>query len=218
MIQEKICIVLPCLNEKNSINKVITKLHSEWDIIVADGGSTDGTLTIVSKKARVINCPRPGKGNQVAFIHSHIDAAYIVMLDSDNTYPTEYIMPMLDKLRSSEYDIIIGKRINTKNSMSNVHKVGNTILTSIANILYKEKTSDLCSGYWAFNRLAWESISIRATGFDLEANLFTEANKKKLRIGSIPVYYRARQGSRPKLKFGHGFLIAKWLIKEKLWK
>ena len=215
---DNVCVILPCLNEKESINKVIEGLKPEWKLVIADGGSTDGTLSIIKKRECIIDCPEKGKGNQIQFIHSHANAAYIVMLDSDNTYPTEFIMLMLNKLRNSKYDIIIGKRIPEKGAMSTIHKAGNLILTAAANLLYKEKTPDLCSGMWAFTRFAWQSLKIRAKGFDLEANLFTEANKKKLRIGWIPIEYRARQGSKAKLKFSHGWTILKWLIKEKLWK
>ena len=231
---DKVYIVLPALNEVSSIKKVIEEVHSTlapntkfgWKIVVADSGSTDGTVELcIREGVEVIPGPK-GKGNNIKncfnVIRERNDAAWVVMLDSDHTYPAEYINPMLTILQSNSYDIIVGKRDTIqKNAMSKSHRFGNTILTLLANTLYPDTyTPDLCTGMWAFNKKALNSIVITAPRFQLEANLFCECSRLKLRLGYVPIYYRARGGSTPHLKMKDGLQIGWWVVKERIkrWK
>lgn len=222
MERQKVIILLPSLNESKSIANVIDSvpvsqlndMGFDVSILVTDGGSTDGTQQIVANKnCSLYECVHAGKGYQVKRVF-YRECDYLIMLDSDGTYPPEYIIQLIKRLSIDLCDVIIGYRIYSKGSMSILHVIGNKLLTALANSLYKIKTVDLCTGYWGFNKKALSLIEITSDGFDLEANLFTEVNKHGLRFGKMPILYLPRIG-KGHLNWKHGFTIASKLIKEK---
>jgi len=223
----RLCVLLPAYNEAESIGRVIDDIPKErllamgyeTRVIVADSYSTDETAAIsIDKGAMVVGCSR-GKGTAVRHtlrgLIRRLNPDCVVMLDSDYTYPPNYISIFVDRL--NEFDVVIGSRFESMESgaMSKTHERGNRALTWIANLLYRTKTPDLCTGYWGFGRKALSLIRLRAKGFDLEANLFTETDRHKLTLGIIPIYYRARVVTDSKLRVVDGVWIVKRLIQEK---
>jgi len=101
-----------------------------------------------------------------------------------------------------------------KEEMSFGLYIGNKLLTLAAALMYFKNPKDLCTGYWAFSKEFLKSVDIKAKGFDLEANLFTEAVKKGFKIKSIPIKYNTRIGEK-KLRHYHGIQIFFRLVKER---
>jgi dolichol-phosphate mannosyltransferase len=248
----KVLVLIPTLNEAAAIRKVIEDTHYslhlhqlDYEIVVADGGSTDGTVQIVRQmNQRMLSVPR-GKGNGVRCALHLLDLQsnicpglrydYLFMLDGDGTYPPAHIpfllqcllpveqknydyMSALGKQYNTQYDVVCGRRqFREPGAMTRVNLFGNIMLTILANLLYwPAYTGDLCTGLWGFRREALEQLELSASGFELEADLFTNAAKAGLRIGCWPIVYRARaDGDKPKLKMRDGARIAWHLVKER---
>ncbi len=229
MLFDNTCVVLlPTLNEVNSIGQMIDEIQEYIPparIIVADSGSLNGTKEVVEKKGINIIHSTPGKGRTVQaawyYFRYHCPSVEsIMMLDSDGTYPTDMLPIMFYVLSRMDYDVVSGSRISDlskreKGAMPFMNLLGNKVLTEIANILYPIQTTDLCTGYWGFNRKALESIDLSAKNFELEADVFVEMNRNKLRYFEYPITYKARVGSKPKLRLSDGYKIASWLIKKR---
>lgn len=227
-----VCVLLPAKNEAECIGRVINEVpldiltsagYHAW-ITVADGQSSDDTVKIaIQKGCRVLHCNNKGKGSSVKVALSYLklngwQVDYLFMLDADGTYPAGNITTMMQMLVKDMADVVIGSRLHGRiepGAMSERNYWGNVQLTNLANMLYRTKTTDLCTGLWGFNKKALDSIKITANGFDLEANLFTEVNRNKLRLASMPITYRARFGSKSTLKMSDGFKIARRLVQEK---
>ena len=204
MPAKKVCIVLPTLNEAQSIGNVIEEIPQRAleqkgyhvDVLVVDGNSTDHTLKIASDKgARVLVEPRRGKGRAIRTALEDIQADYIFMLDGDYTYPTTYIPDMLEVLK--KYPVVIGSRLRgkrQKGALRRLHLLGNHLLTLLANILYGTRISDLCTGFWGFRREVIQNLNLTADGFQLEAELLTQLARKGYKIGEVPIVYRVRVG------------------------
>lgn len=200
----KVCIIIPTINEAETIGRVIDEIPSqameeagyEVEVMVIDGGSTDRTRQIAEERgARVVVEPRRGKGRAMRTALDIPRADFIFMLDGDYTYPPGYIAQMLELLRDT-YPVVIGSRLRgqiEKGGMSRLNVIGNHLLTLMANILYGTRISDLCTGYWGLRGEVIPNLNLSADGFDFEAELFSQVVKKGYRIGEVPIYYRRRQ-------------------------
>jgi glycosyltransferase involved in cell wall biosynthesis len=209
MSQPKISIILPTLNEEETIGKVIDEISRQAleqagyavQVLVVDGNSTDRTRQIAEQKgAGVIVEPRKGKGVAVTTALSSVEADFIFMLDADYTYPARYIPDMLKRL--ANHHAVIGSRLKgqrERGAMSRLNLTGNYLLSLLATALYQRKISDVCTGFWGFKGEVVKSLSLRATAFDLEAEIFSQLARKGYSIAELPIYYR-RRTTRPKLR------------------
>lgn len=61
----RVSVIIPTLNEEACLERTLQAVRAlnPWEVIVADGGSADATVTIASTLARVLNAPR-GRGTQ----------------------------------------------------------------------------------------------------------------------------------------------------------
>jgi len=222
MSQPKIAIILPTLNEEQTIGKVIAEISRQAleqagyavQVLVVDGNSTDRSREIAEQKgASVIVEPRKGKGIAVTTALRVVDADFIFMLDADYTYPASYIPDMLKLL--TNYHVAIGSRLKGQRepgAMSRLNLVGNHLLSLLATVFYQRRISDVCTGFWGFRAEVVKSLRLRATAFDLEAELFSQLTRKGYSIAELPIYYR-RRVSRPKLRpLRDGFKIGWALI------
>ncbi len=204
MKKYSIYVILPALNEELTVGKVIDEiprqtLESEGyqvDILVVDGNSSDRTGQIARERGVwVIIEPRRGKGRAVRTALAKVRADFIFMLDADYTYPATYIPDMLKILK--DFPVVIGSRLKgkrEKGAIGRLNLIGNYLLTWLANILYRTKISDLCTGYWGFRGEVIPHINLLSEGFQLEAELLTQFAKKGYAIAEIPIHYRRREG------------------------
>jgi len=207
--QTEILIVLPTLNEEQTIGRVIDEIPRKAlegagykvKLLVVDGSSADRTRQIAEGKgASIVTERRRGKGTAVSKALSSVEADFIFMLDADFTYPAGYILDMLKLLRS--HHAVIGSRMTgrrQKGAMSRLNLVGNYLLSLIATVFYGKRISDVCSGFWGFRGEVVKALSLRATAFDLEAEIFSQLARSGYSIAEIPIDYRRRY-SPPKLR------------------
>jgi dolichol-phosphate mannosyltransferase len=217
--ESNLTIVLPTLNEEQTIGLVIDEIRSLpvlCDILVVDS-STDNTPNIALRKGvKVIRLSPLGKGYAMRIGFKEVSSPYVVMMDADLTYPADIITATL-KLLMAGYDAVVGYRSwKQKDSMTSTNSFGNKVLSLLASILYRRRVKDVCSGMWSFRKEALDKFNLRSSGFTLEAELFTEVVRHKCKLAQIPILYRARpQGSKAKLKVSDGFKIGWFLIKSR---
>lgn len=223
MSNAKVSIILPALNEAKTIGMVIQEIPRETleqegysvEVLVVDNGCTDKTVQIARENgARIITESRKGKGRAVRTALEQVNADFVFMLDSDYTYPAAYILDML-KLLNQGYPVVIGSRLKgqrEKGSISRLNIVGNRLLTLLANMLYQARISDVCTGYWGFKGEVIPRLNLSATGFTLEAELFSQVSKNGYRIGEVPIRYRRRPSPSKLNPIKEGLRIARTLI------
>ena len=223
MSNGKVSIILPALNEAETIGRVIQEIPREKleqegyqvEVVVVDNNSTDQTAGIAAEKgARVIAESRKGKGRAVRTAFEQVNADFVFMLDADYTYPATYIPDML-KLLNQGYSVVIGSRLKgkrEKGSISRLNIIGNHLLTLMAKVLYQARISDVCTGYWGFRGEVIPKLNLSAEGFNLEAELFSQVAKKGYRIGEVPINYRCRSSTSKLHSIKAGLSIARTLI------
>lgn len=216
---QNVTILLPALNEAQAIGKVIDEIKDcgYYNIMVIDNGSTDSTQAMaLERMVQVKEEKRKGKGYAIKNGLEYLATPYVIMMDSDYTYPAKYIKEIHELLK--DYDVVMAERhIRLDNSMTLTNLLGNRLLSLMGSILFWFWTSDICTGMWGFRMEAIEKFNLNSPHFTLEADFFTNARLKKCRIARMPIQYRSRlHGSRSHLTILHGLQIGWFLIKRRL--
>jgi len=203
----EVSIVIPCLNEENSIGIVVEKakraiemMGMSGEVIVADNGSTDRSVEIaLSKGARVVHVAQKGYGNA---LRGGIEAArgrIIVIGDADDSYDFLEAPKLVEKIREG-YDLVVGSRFKGRilpGAMPWTSKIGNPIMTFTLNLLFKVNTSDSQSGMRAFTKEAYRKMQLQATGMEFASEMLIKAGKAKLRIAEVPITLHPDKRGRP---------------------
>ncbi len=217
----KISVVIPTLNEEESIGHVLDKIPKDkkydWEIIIVDGNSKDRTREIAEKKgAKVITEKRKGYGRAYKTGFQHASGDIIVTMDGDDTYPAEDITKLVEHLVKNNLDFISCERFSMmqKGAMSLTHKIGNMILTIATRMLFGVKIKDSQSGMWIFRRSILEDLNLTSDGMPFSEELKIEA-WRKFRCEEVPIEYRERKGEVKLNTWKDGYRNLAFLIKKR---
>ena len=87
----KISMILPVYNESKTICKMLSQLNSlpgDWEILFADGGSTDDTITRIGTRYRCLNSPK-GRANQMNHGAANAEAEVLWFVHCDSQLPVD---------------------------------------------------------------------------------------------------------------------------------
>jgi len=210
--------ILPALNELEGIPLVIDGLKEQGitDIVVIDGGSTDGTPEVARSKGATV-MPQQGKGKGAAFrtfVDSYPleDSSVYVMLDADASYLPSDAPALVQKINQG-YDVSSGcRKVLIYGLTSFIHALGGKLISLFASGLFFLWHPDVTTGYWAFSGRALKKMQLTSNGFDLEADLFAQTAKKGLSFATVRVDYQKRVGQ-AKLSYVDAFKIVLALLK-----
>lgn len=98
-----------------------TRLHSnlDWEIIIIDDGSPDGTQEVAAQlqkvytPSRIIIKPRAGKlGLGTAYVHGlqFAKGNFVIIMDADFSHHPKFIAEMVRVQKERNYDIVTGTR------------------------------------------------------------------------------------------------------------
>jgi glycosyltransferase involved in cell wall biosynthesis len=201
-----ISVVMPCLNEADSVGICVTKALEgirrtglSGEVIVSDNGSTDGSVAIARDAgARVVHQPNRGYGNAYLKGFSEVRGRFIVMGDSDDTYDFTELARLIAPLRDGSSDYVLGSRFGgeiLKGAMTWSHRyVGNPILTGVLNRFFGLKSSDAHSGMRAFTKEALDRMLLCCEGMEFASEIVVKAARAELRVSEVPITYHPRIG------------------------
>ncbi|MEF8781467.1 MAG: S-layer glycoprotein N-glycosyltransferase AglJ [Haloarculaceae archaeon] len=194
---DDVCVLVPTYNEAETIGDVVDGFHDEGltNVLVIDGGSTDGTDEIAREHgARVVQQSGSGKGQAVREALGLIEAPYVLMIDGDATYRPEEADRLLDPLLAGEADHVVGNRFANMESgaMSRLNRAGNRIINRAFRYVHGRELTDILSGYRAFTLPSVERFSLSSDGFGIETELSVECVKHGVPTAVVPITYRAR--------------------------
>src|SRR4051812_27881045 len=114
---QSVAVVIPCRNEERSIGKVVQDFRRTLPgalVVVVDNASTDSTALRASEAgATVLHESRRGKGFAVVRgFRAAREADFVVLVDGDDTYPSEAVHDLLAGLRAGA-DMTIGTRLTS---------------------------------------------------------------------------------------------------------
>ncbi|MCD5426117.1 MAG: S-layer glycoprotein N-glycosyltransferase AglJ [Methanosarcinaceae archaeon] len=199
---DNVCILLPTLNEENTIKNVINDFKSEgfYNILVIDGNSKDKTQEVAKASgAKVIIQSGKGKGQAVIEAFDFIEDDFIVMADGDGTYQACDIHAMLKPIFKNGADHVIGNRFKNyeKGAFTRLNLFGNNMINRIFRFVYGEPLHDILSGYRAFTKNTIKSLHLKELGFEIESEIAIECIKNNLKTSEVPITYLSRHPDDP---------------------
>jgi glycosyltransferase involved in cell wall biosynthesis len=217
---EMVTVVIPTLNESGNIAAVIRTVEKElrypYEIIIVDGGSTDGTLDIVKdRNCKLIIETRRGYGLALRLGMKEAKGNIIVMVDGDGTYELKHINILLDRLTSKDAELCLVTRMyDPNNAMGMMNFVGNKVITFCFNMLYKQNLSDSQSGYRAISKKAINEVEFEEDDMAYATEMLVKFSQKKFKMVEIPTIYKERKYGKPKLRrFKSGIEIFTTMLK-----
>ena len=202
-----VCVLVPTYNEVETIGDVVADFREAGfdDVLVVDGGSDDDTDEIADREgARVVFQSGSGKGQAVREgIREYVDREYVLMLDGDATYDVDDAAALLEPLREGDARHVIGNRFADlrKGAMSRFNQAGNRVINRGFALVHGERFTDILSGYRAFTRESFLSMTLSADGFGIETEMAVECAKRNIPTVVVPItYYPRPSGSDTNLR------------------
>jgi Glycosyl transferase family 2 len=192
----ELSVVMPCLNEAETLGACIAKIQSAFvaaniagEIIVADNGSTDGSQSIAENAgARLVTVARKGYGSALMGGIAVARGKYIVMGDADGSYEFGDIPRFLEQLRAG-HDLVMGNRFwggIQPGAMSPLHRyLGNPVLTEIGKLFFKSPCGDFHCGLRGFTKAAYMRMGLRTTGMEFASEMVVKATLFRMPICEV---------------------------------
>jgi glycosyltransferase involved in cell wall biosynthesis len=220
-----IAVAIPCYNEAGAVEAVVAQWRlalPEAEIVVFDNNSSDGTGAIARRLGvRVVEVREQGKGHAVRAIFEDLaDRDALILVDGDGTYPAKAARSLLAPILAGQADMAVGHRqpVAELGAMSPIRQFGNVVIGGAFVVLIGPGTRDLLSGYRVFSRHFRELVVPRSSGFEIEAELVSQAVARGLRVVEIEVpYYPRIAGTASKLRaFRDGGRILATILRQSL--
>ena len=205
MSQKDICILIPTLNEEESIEPVIREFRALGyeNILVVDGHSTDATVAkSKAAGARIFLQSGSGKGQALKEVFAEIEEEYILLIDGDGTYLPSEADRILAPVLNGQADHVVGNRLGNiqGGALKRLNMIGNKMINRFFATIYRVRLTDILSGYRAFTTEGIRLLDLSMPGFEIESEITIESVKKGLRIIEVPITYRPRPaGTKTKL-------------------
>ena len=231
-----VSIIIPCYNEKETIEKVFFKVKSSHilnkEIIIVDDFSNDGSVEIINKISKdnsesklktIFHKKNEGKG---AAIKSGLKVAtcdLVLIQDSDLEYDPSDYPNLLEPFIKYNADVVYGSRFVGGTGPKRLHlfwhTFANKILTLITNIFTNLNMTDMETGYKVFKKKHIDIDSLEEKSFGIEPEITIKLAKKKLKFFEVPITYNGRNYNQgKKIKAKDAFIALYCIIKYSLFR
>ncbi len=225
MEKECLSLIMPVYNERRTILEIIDrvlKLEILKELIIVDDCSTDGTRELLKEKdfgpkvKKLFHEKNLGKGRALKTGFREAKGDIISIQDADLEYDPQEFYELIKPIKKGIADVVYGSRLSGgKPQRVHLfwHKVGNSIISLVANVLYNSTLSDVETCYKVFRREVARFLNIKSRGFSVEPEITAKVLKKHLRIYEMPIsYYGRSYGEGKKITWRQGFSAILTLI------
>jgi glycosyltransferase involved in cell wall biosynthesis len=220
IVSELVSVIIPTLNEAENLRYVIPQISRRYELIVVDGGSTDGTVEVARALRHdtiVVHQTGRGKGDALLCGFREASGEIIVTFDGDGSARAGEIPRFVRAL--GESDFAKGSRFiegGGSADLTRVRSIGNRFLCGLVNLLHRTAYTDLCYGFNAFRRSCLPFMPDSAPGFEIETVMNIRIARAGLRLVEVPSYEDLRHFGQSNLHaFRDGFKILRVLIRER---
>jgi len=204
---QKLSIVIPVFNEKNTIREVLNRIEAvrlplDKEIILVDDYSTDGTRDTlkslsIDKYKIIYHEKNQGKGAAVRTGFKEASGEIIIIQDADLEYDPKEYEKLINPILEGKADAVYGSRLIGSEAHRVLyfwHYLGNRCLTFLSNMFSNLNLSDMETGYKVFSREALNKILPRLISdrFGIEPEITMLVSRNKLRIYEVGITYSGR--------------------------
>jgi glycosyltransferase involved in cell wall biosynthesis len=197
----EVSIVIPCLNEVDTVAKCVGKAVS-WlnaraingEVILADNGSTDGSIESAERAgARIVRVAKKGYGSALMQGIECALGKYVIMGDADDSYDFSRLDGFLEKLRSGS-ELVQGCRLRAgggkvmPNAMPVLHRWwGNPMFSLLARLWFGAPIHDIYCGLRGFSKRFYDTLNMQCTGMEFAVEMVIKASLLNARVAEVPI-------------------------------
>jgi glycosyltransferase involved in cell wall biosynthesis len=200
---QTLSVLVPIYNERATIERLLTQVVSvdtglTMEVLACDDGSSDGTRDILSKLSlpglKVIFMDQNvGRGGVIKHLWTLATGDVYIHQDADLEYNPQDYIPLLQPLLNGTADVVYGSRFKGSiEKMRWVNRMGNLTMSAAARLLYGAQVSDLMTCYKMYRSALVRGLTIRANGFDFEAEFTARLAQRGARFAEVPVSFSGR--------------------------
>jgi glycosyltransferase involved in cell wall biosynthesis len=197
-----VSVVIPTFNEAEAIADVIRELPPMVrEVIVADGGSTDGTQDIARAAGAVVLDAGRGYGRACQAGAAAANGSVVVFLDGDGADRGDLLAVIADPVLTGTHDFVLASRTRGQRDPGSMlwHQVlAGRIAGSAMGLLYGVRYSDMCA-FRAISQDALRRLDLQETTYGWNIEMQMKAARFGLRILEVPLPYRCRAGGQSKV-------------------
>jgi glycosyltransferase involved in cell wall biosynthesis len=187
----KVSLAIFTWNEIDGMRAIMPQIKKEWynELIIVDGGSTDGTLEYAMANGyQIFVQSKAGSGAAFLEMMSKVTGDIVIPFSPDGNSVPEKIPELVNKMKEG-YDIVICSRyLEGAGSEDDdmVTAFGNMFFTGLVNFLFRSHITDLLVMYRAFKTDLVKELGINTQTNAWGTQLLVRAMKKNKKVGEIP--------------------------------
>lgn len=201
-MKKMLSIIIPVFNEEKTIKRLLEKVAKvrlpdgiTKEIIIIDDGSTDKTVTILSKFQILRHQKNLGKGAAVRTGIKKVSGDFIIIQDADLEYNPEDYYKLLKPILQNQAKIVFGTRLKnyplklwgSDKTVLPLHLIANRFLTALTNLLYGSRLTDMETGYKLFTKEVIKKLKLSSNGFEIEPEITIKSLKLGYNIVEVPI-------------------------------
>lgn len=197
-------VIIPCYNERENIEKVVSRLKQEApfaDYLIVNDCSTDTSLDILEKNnMNYINNPVNlgiGGGVQAGYMYAKENGYDVaVQMDGDGQHNRRYLEKLCRPVISGRYDMAIGSRFIEKEGFQSsfMRRVGIGIISNLIFVLTGKKVRDVTSGFRACNKKLIDFFADQYADDYPEPEAIMSCIMHGFKVGEVAVVMEERKG------------------------
>ncbi|KAK3710851.1 dolichol-P-mannose synthesis [Vermiconidia calcicola] len=213
-------VLLPTYNERKNLPIIVWLLQRmfnenklDWEILIIDDGSPDGTQTIAKQLIKAYGAnriklyTRSGKlGLGTAYVHGlqYATGNFVIIMDADFSHHPKFIPQMIQRQQEADYDIVTGTRYAGDGGVYGwdlKRKLVSRGANLFADTVLQPGVSDLTGSFRLYKKAVLDDVinSTESKGYSFQMEMMVRAKAKGYRVAEVPISFVDRVYGESKL-------------------
>ncbi|KAA8896786.1 nucleotide-diphospho-sugar transferase [Sphaerosporella brunnea] len=217
---DKYSVILPTYNERKNLpvitwllNKTFTQHNLEWEIIIVDDASPDGTQVVAKQLIgvyggdKILLKPRAGKlGLGTAYVHGlkYVTGNFVIIMDADFSHHPKFIADFIALQKAHDYDIVTGTRYAGDGGVYGwdlKRKLVSRGANLFATVMLQPGVSDLTGSFRLYKKPVLDKViaTTESKGYTFQMEMMVRARALGYSVGEVPISFVDRLYGESKL-------------------